>query len=369
MTRLPLLVAAAALPLATLAACAADQSPGDPEAEPTPDPTTEEHETTGDEPTDDAPSADDLEHSSLTIGLTYVEDIQFAPFYVALERGYYEEAGLDVTLEHHGWDGGLFTSLIAGQEDLVYAGGAEAAEQRLNSAEPLVSVATFYQEHPVGLIALAESGIASAEDLQGATIGVPGRYGETWFGLLAILDDAGLSEDDVTIEEIGFTQQADLMAGNVDAAMGYLNNDAVRLEDNGYEIATISVPAESLVGVGLITLEETLTEQGDAVAAAVEATLRGVRDVIEDPEAAVEISAGYVPDLDREDGRTAALSALEATVPLFGEVDPAADPGDLGALGRQDPHAWQATLDLLAEHGIASGDLPAEQLWTDSALP
>lgn len=356
MRRLALFTVAAALPLATLAACATDdaQAPAEPPADPTTDPAGPD-------------SAAEL--TSLTIGLTYVEDIQFAPFYVALQRGYYEAAGLDVTLDHHGWDGGLFTSLIAGHEDLVYAGGAEAAEQRLNSADPLVSVATFYQEHPVGLIALTESGIESAEDLDGATIGVPGRYGETWFGLLAILDAAGLSEEDVTIEEIGFTQQADLMAGNVDAAMGYLNNDAVRLEEHGYELATIAAPAESLVSVGLITLEETLAEEGESIAAAVEATLRGVRDVIEDPDAAVEISAGYVPDLDREDGRAAALSALEATVPLFGEVDPAAAPDDLGTLGQQDPQAWQATLDLLAAHDIASGDLPAEQLWTDSALP
>ncbi|GAA4425278.1 ABC transporter substrate-binding protein [Georgenia halophila] len=313
----------------------------------------------GDGPT--AQSGGSETPTELTIGLTYTPNVQFAPFYVAAEQGYYADAGLDVTLRHHGSSEGLFTAVESGREDVVVAGGDEMLQAR-SSGIPLLDVATLYQEYPVAAIVPADSDIETAGDLRGNTVGIPGPYGETYFGLLALLADAGLTEDDVTVEHIGYTQQAALTAGHVDAVMGFVNNDAVRFEAADLPVRTIPVTdgETPLVGIGLGVLDSTAEQDPEAVAAMVEATLRGVQDVIDDPDRAVELSAEHVPDLNRPDQRAAALATIEATVPLY---------GDDGELGTQDAETWAAMADLMADHGLLTQPVPAGQAWTDEYLP
>ncbi|WP_043497155.1 ABC transporter substrate-binding protein [Georgenia sp. SUBG003] len=299
--------------------------------------------------------------AALTVGLTYTPDIQFAPFYLAAEKGYYEDAGLDVTLRHHGANEGLFTAVGGGQEDVVVAGGDEMLQARSQDV-PLVDVATLYQEYPVALIVPADSPVRTAADLEGRTVGVPGPFGETYFGLLALLHGAGLTEDDVTVEHIGFTQQAALTAGHVDAVMGFVNNDAVRFAQAGQDVRTIPVTEGEvpLVGIGLGVLDATADERPDDVAAVVEATLRGVRDVVADPQEAVDLSAEYVPDLNRQDQQAAALATLEATVPLYGTGD---------AVGSQDAAAWEAMVTLMEDNGLLASAVDPAEAWTDEFLP
>ena len=64
--------------------------------------------------------------SNVTIGLTYIPNIQFSPVYVADAQGMYNEAGIDATIRHHGSHEGFFTALLAGEEDVVIASGDEA---------------------------------------------------------------------------------------------------------------------------------------------------------------------------------------------------------------------------------------------------
>ncbi|WP_152189639.1 ABC transporter substrate-binding protein [Georgenia satyanarayanai] len=287
----------------------------------------------------------------LVIGLTYTPDVQFAPFYVAEARGYYEDAGVDVSLRHHGASESLLGALEAGEEDLVVAGGDEMLQAR-SAGVPVVNVATLYEEYPVALIVPGDSDITTAADLAGRSVGIPGPFGETYFGLLALLADAGLSEDDVTVEHIGFTQQAALSAGHVDAVMGYANNDAVQFAQAGVDVRTIPLGDVPLVGIG-IGAHENIADD-DATAAVVEATMRGVRDVVEDPAAAVEVAAGHVPGLADPAAREAALATVEATVPLYGS-----------ATGASDPARWEAMVAFMAEHGLLEGEVdPADAVRT-----
>ena len=304
-----------------LAACA------EPDAEPGPDATTE--------------ATDEL-----VIGLTYTPDVQFAPFYVAEARGYYEDAGVDVTLRHHGASESLFGALEAGEEDLVVAGGDEMLQAR-SAGVPVVTVATIYEEYPVVLVVPADSDITTAADLAGHSVGIPGPFGETYFGLLALLDSAGLTEEDVTVEHIGFTQQAALNAGHVDAVMGFANNDAVQFAQAGVDVRTIPLDGVPLVGIGLGAHDDLLMNgDDDVLAAVVAATMRGVQDVADDPAAAVEIAAEHIPGLADAAAREAALATVEATVPLYGS-----------ATGQNDIGLWEDMAVFMEAQGLLEGDV------------
>src|SRR5579871_5651060 len=108
----------------------------------------------------------------LTIGLTYIPNIQFAPFYVADSLGYYKDAGLDVTLRHHSFTEDEFGAVASGKEDVVFGGGDEMLQARDHNI-PLVYVANVYTKYPVALMVPANSPIHTAADLRGHTIGTP----------------------------------------------------------------------------------------------------------------------------------------------------------------------------------------------------
>ncbi|WP_197429702.1 ABC transporter substrate-binding protein [Auraticoccus cholistanensis] len=293
----------------------------------------------------------------LTLGFSYIPDIQFAPFYAADAHGFYREAGLDVTLRHHGGSESLFGALEQGQEDLLVASGDELL-QACSAGSELVSVARVYQTYPVALIVPADSDIQTAADLRGRTVGTPGPYGGNWFALLAILAGAGLTPEDLTIDYIGFTQQAALTTGAVDGVMGYLNNEAVRLTAAGTPVRTITLPEDAaLASIAINTTRALTQQQPDAVRAFVAASLRGIRSVVEDPAGAVELSGDYIPGLTAS-ARRDAEATLAATIPLLGD-----------ASGRHDLQQWERMAQFMAEADLLEGEVDWSQAVTNDFLP
>lgn len=278
--------------------------------------------------------------SPVTIGLTYIPNVQFAPVYVADEDGIYAAAGLDATIRHHGSDEGLFTALAAGQEDVVVASGDEVLQAR-DQGMDLVSIGAYYRKYPVTVIVPEASGIHSLSDLKGHSIGVPGEYGSSWYGLLAALKSAGLTQGDVKVVTIGYTQQAALTAGKVDAIVGFTNNDLVQLQQGGTAVRTIDLPADTpLVGASIITTRSWLDAHPDEATKVVDATVSGITRVVADPQHALEVSKKWDDTLTDAKAVTTARAVLKATNDLY-EVD-----GTVS--GKQDLGRWTAMGTFLA---------------------
>ena len=129
--------------------------------------------------------------SDVTIGLTYIPNVQFAPVYVADSKGLYNDAGITPTVRHHGSDEGLFTALLAGQEDVVIASGDEAAVAASQGMD-LVSIGQYYATYPGSVIVPASSSITNLADLAGKNIGIPGEYGSSYYATLAAIKAGGL---------------------------------------------------------------------------------------------------------------------------------------------------------------------------------
>ncbi len=277
------------------------------------------------------------EQVPLTVGMTFIPNVQFSPFYVGVEEGIFAEHGLDVTLRHHGMQEDAFGALLSGEEDVVFASSDEAVVAS-TSAPDLRTFATSYQEFPVVILAPADSGIDSVPDLEGLSVGLPGHFGSNYYGILAALDDAGLSEDDIDLVDIGYTQVSALTTGEVDAVVGYSNNEAVQFATAGFDVVALPVQDEgepSLVGPGLVTVagrheEDVLRRLADAMAEA-------ERRVVADPEAALEATEREVPTLADPEQRAAAEAVLEATTRLWlvdGEVSVAVDPDAFQRMGQ-----------------------------------
>lgn len=298
-----------------------------------------------------------------TIGLTYIPSIQFAPFYVAEAEGLLRTPALEGTLRHHGAQEGLFTALAAGQEQYVIAGGDEMLQARAQGMD-LVAIAQYYHSYPVVIIVPETSDIATAADLRGRSVGVPGRYGETWFGLLAALADAGLTADDVDIVEVGYTQQAALTSGKVEAIVGFANNEQVAFGLEG--IATRAVPLTQdgpvpLVSIVLVTTAANLQRNPQTARAVAAAMVEGMQRTVAAPASAVAAARRHIPTLGTPGAEASALATLQATVPLWRSPDGR-------ATGTMEESDWRAMVDFLGDKGLLDGSVDPGACMTNDYL-
>lgn len=285
------------------------------------------------------PSEPPAELIEIRMPVGYIPNVQFAPLYVAMEKGYFKDAGIELTLDYS-----FETDAVAlvGANTLQFAviSGEQVPLGRAQGL-PIVYVTAWYQKYPVGITVLADSGITKPEDLSGKRIGTPVLFGASYVGLRALLDAAGLRETDVTLDTIGYNQVEALIAKTEDAAVTYIANEPVQLAARGYDAFTISTADYiELVSNGLITNETTLKENPELVRKMVAALLHGMQDALDNPDEAFEISTRYVENLNQQ--ADIQKQVMLASMELW----------KAERLGYSDPQAWQNMHDLLLKIGF-----------------
>jgi NitT/TauT family transport system substrate-binding protein len=292
----------------------------------------------------------------IRLPLGYIPNIQFAPLYVAVERGYFAEAGLEVEFDY------------SFETDAVSLVGADTLQFAVVSGEqvllaraqglPVVYVCAWYQQYPVGVASKAEKGILKPADLKGKKIGLPGLFGANYIGLDALLFSAGLSEEDVMLDSIGFNQVAALAADQEDAVAIYTANEPVQLKAQGFELNEIRVADYvQLASNGLITNESTLSADPTLVRQMTSALLKGLADTIADPEQAYDISLRYVDELANSD-RSIQMEVLRRSIELWRTDTP----------GRSDPQAWENMQDTLLQMGLLKEPLDLSRAFTNDFI-
>ena len=294
----------------------------------------------------------------ITLPVGYIPNVQFAPLYVSVERGYFRGQGLELSFDYS-----FETDAVAlvGADELQFAvvSGEQVLLARAQGL-PVVYVAAWYQQYPVAVVSKVEQGIRTPADLAGKSIGLPGLYGANYIGLEALLFSAGLSDADVTLESIGFNQVEALATDQQQAVSVYVANEPVQLRAQGYEVNEIRVADYvQLASNGLITNERTIAEDPDLVSRMVAAFLDGLAGSIDDPEAAYEACRAHVPNLV-EAHEAVQKQVLARSIELW-KAD--------GRLGASNPQAWENMRDTLLQMGLLEEALDLEQAFTNEFLP
>jgi NitT/TauT family transport system substrate-binding protein len=292
---------------------------------------------------------------SLPVG--YVPDIQFAPLYVAIDKGFYRDEGLDVSIDYSMEND---NTVLVGTGKLTFAivSGEQVLLARAQDL-PVVYVMAWYQQYPVGIVAKKSSGITSLADLKGKKIGLPGLYGANYIGGMALLYSAGLTAKDVTLDSIGYNQVAALAAGQEDAVVVYSTNEPVQLQNQGIDYVLFKTSdALDLVANGLITNETTLKANPDLVRKMIKATLLGVEYTVNHPDEAFEISKKYVETLANADQKTQ-KQILMNSIEVY-KTD---------HYGYSKPEAWNNMQEILLKMGLLTQKLDLSQVFTNEYLP
>lgn len=299
---------------------------------------------------------------NIRLPLGYIPNVQFAPLYVAVEKGYYQEAGIEIEFDYQfetdavglvGTDNIQF-AVVSGDQVLL------ARSQGLS----IVYVMAWYQDYPVGLVAKSEIGLQSPEDLKDQKIAIPGPFGASYIGFRAILDAAGLQESDITLDSVGYTQIEALLSGQDTVAVVYAANEPVQLRSQGVAVDELRVADYvRLASNGLITNERMLNENPDLVRRMVQATLHGLADTLADPDQAFEISKKYVETLAQADDELSTVQRQVLQTSLdFWQVEA----GQL--LGFSDPQAWENMQTVLLEMGLLQDVQDVNEAFTNDFI-
>jgi NitT/TauT family transport system substrate-binding protein len=295
------------------------------------------------------------ETQKVRVGLGYLPDVQFAPFYLGVVEGLYEKQGLEVEFQH-GFTTELYPLLAQGKLDFV-VGDAEDVMTFQNEI-PFKFLMAMYQRAPSALFSLKDKNISNLEDLKGKKIGIPGMFGISYTSLQAVLQAAGLTEQDVSLEQIGYTQLEAVLSNRVDIAMGFINNEPIVLKNQGVDINVIDAGSYNPApGNGVVTSEAVL-KNADLVKRFITASQEALALTVADPQKAFEASKQYVENLG--DDR---MEVLMTSIDLYSS-DYTREMG----LGFTNPEGWQKTLELLTSTGRVTTDLPPDAFYSNEFL-
>jgi NitT/TauT family transport system substrate-binding protein len=308
-----------------------------------------------------APGSTDSSLREITIAMPYIPNVQFGYYYMADKQGFYAQEGIKVNFDYN-FETDVVQRVAQGTVQFGMASGDSILLARAQGL-PVRTIATSSQRFPTVLYSKADAGITTPENLKGKSVGIPGRFGASYIGLLALLYATKIPESDLNIQEIGFAQVAALSEDKVQVASGYGNNEPIQLEANGIKVNVIKVSDYyPLASDGIITSEQMITDEPELVRAFVRATLRGMQAVIDDETAAFDTALGYIPEAQHGDVELQ-KKVLAATTP-FWQSDLTKQYG----LGYTDAESWKATHTFLREAGLLKADVAIDQAFTNEFL-
>ncbi|WP_249691415.1 ABC transporter substrate-binding protein [Stappia sp. WLB 29] len=238
-----------------------------------------------------AQAADDI-----TLQLKWVTQGQFAGYYVAKDKGFYEEEGLNVTIKPGGPDIAPPQVIAGGGADVIidWMPAALASRER---GVPLVNIAQPFKESGMMLVCLKETGITKPEDFRGRTLGVWFFGNEypflSWMSKLGISTEGG--PEGVTVLKQGFNVDP-LLQKQADCISTMTYNEYWQVIDAGIAESDLIIFKYEDQGVatledGLYVMEENLEDPAfvDKMVRFVRATMKGWEYSRENPDEAADI--------------------------------------------------------------------------------
>lgn len=278
---------------------------------------------------------------------------------LALERGYYEDLGIDLTIEP-GSGSAVTAQLVAsGKVDLAFSDAAAVMKLAAEGADMTI-IGTVLQGNPNEVTSLASAPINSVAELKGKRVALPNGYSQTAM-FPVLLEANGLKQEDMQVVNMPpESMVASLLQGQVDAILGSMDNFSVQLANEGAD--TVNLPfidnGAATVAQSMIASNSFLKDHPDEAKAFVEASLHGWNDAIDDPKAALTALKGLFPDVNDK----LTPGQLDATITLM-----CASGAEY--VGKSTEKQWSDTVDLLTKIDLLPADVPAEDYYTYDYLP
>jgi ABC-type nitrate/sulfonate/bicarbonate transport system substrate-binding protein len=260
----------------------------------------------------------------VVLQLNWYHSAEFVGYYVARDKGFYGDAGIDPIIMEVKNGVAAWTAILDNSADFAIATFDEQ-KQNIEADRPSVAVMTTFQIPPLVMFSRADKGINEPKDLVGKRIGIKSDY---WQKIArTTLSNAGVDPSKMIEVQVPADAQSMLYDGKVDVWMGYAHDEPIKAEIAGYKVKDI-FPADYGVGgyEGLLTVNQTtLNQKPDMVGRFVRASQKGLQYAMEHPDEAAQIMTRWQPEENPDFYRL----AVKALIPLvdipqsrIGMIDP-----------------------------------------------
>ena len=293
----------------------------------------------------------------VTIQLNWVTNVQFAGVLLAKERGWYEEAGIDLTVR--GWKKGVSAvdEVIDGKIQIGMTGGDVIIRARAED-KAVRAIGVQFQKSPICMLSKKERGIKTPQQLAGKKVGIGSPKSELMAKV--VLANQGLKFEDITPVRIGWDIRP-LVNDEIDVFPAFMNNEPLTMKEKGYE--TNVIPAfkhgyDFYSGVYFVT-DTMIRKQPDLIRKFLDATLRGWRDAFKDPAgtATLIVEKYYPKGSVSQQTESLKVFKLLATIGV-GE----------NLIGYMESPFWQKGIDILHKFKQIDRKIPAEDIFTSKFL-
>ena len=267
--------------------------------------------------------------------------------YVAIEKGYYEDEGLQVNIRFPSNSNDAMSLVAAGQADIGLYYQQDVIQARTEQDVPVKSIGAVVQGPLNIVLSLEEKNITTAEDLVGKTIGYAGT--ELSEALIrSIMTNVGADYNDVTMIDVGFDLMSSMTTGNVDATIGCLvNHEVPQMEEEGFSVNWFGLDDYGVPsyyeGVFLAN-DKAIENDSETLKAFLRASAKGFADMKNDPEAALQILLNNQNEANFPLSETVEHESMAVLLPMMENAD--------AAFLSQSDKCWQENIDWMLAQGL-----------------
>jgi PAS domain S-box-containing protein len=289
---------------------------------------------------------DDNALDAVSLHLKWRHQFQFAGYYAAIEKGFYREEGLKITLIEPGVGENSYDAVLAGDAEFGIS-NAEIVERYAKGA-PLVQLAVIYQHSPLCLLSIEGKQIKTLHDLVGKKIMMEPSSAD----LMALFQYEGIDLEDMHIIDHGFSADP-LLDGEVQAISAYMTDEPYSVKQSGKKpiVFTPRTYGIDFYGDGFFTSRKQVEEHPERVAAFRRASLKGWEYALQHPEEIVDL---ILSEYSQRKTREALLYEAQVTSQL---VYP-----DLIEVGYMNPGRWAYIANVFSELGMIESPVNMEDL-------
>lgn len=279
--------------------------------------------------------------------------------YEAIEKGYYAEEGLNVNVRFPTNTNDALSLTAAGKADIGIYYMSDVIRARADQDVPVKAVGTVVQKPLNVFVSLKDKNITKPEDLIGKTIGQSGsELSEAMIKYL--VENAGGSEDDVNVIDVGFDLMSAMTTGNVDATLGCMvNHEVPEMEDEGFEVNyfypnDFGIPnSYELV---FVAGDQKLKEERTEIEGFLRASAKGFEDMKNDPDEAVQILLNNQNEENFPLKESVEKKSIAVLLPSMETDKP---------FLTQDKTVWDENIKWLRDEGVVKNEITADELVDD----
>jgi NitT/TauT family transport system substrate-binding protein len=307
---------------------------------------------------------DELTDASLQLDWTYL--VYHSPFLWALDKGYYADEGINLTIKE-GQGSGTTNDLIAAGQDTFGFADTYTTVQRRAAGAPVKSVEVIQRRSGFGHACLTEAGVSGPKDLEGQSVAlVAAESTAAIWPAFAALNDIDLGQ--VSIVDADFSNKVQLLAAEtVDCMIGYVAQDTLLAQLANPNVADAIGWVDfgiNLMGHGIIVNDDTLANKPELITAFLRATNKAWTEICADPQAGIDFYLARFPELGEADQEFSNIS-----MPLECVKNEPKEGSDAVAYGPTTAEQWQEVIDLAKEYGGVTTDVTPGDVFTNDVIP